>query len=292
MPEGPEICRLSEIIDENLNGCTLVNVDFISGKYKNSVPVGFNNFRHNLPLKLNKCDSCGKFLYLDFGNNSIWFNLGLFGFLKCVKDKVQEEREEEKEKKDHLRVIFNFENTNKKIKLCFYDRISYGIIRFSNDKDELLEHIYKLKPDMLKDDNLLLHRILNINNNIVSILMSQDFGSGLGNYLTCEILYDAKINPKKCGIDLTKKELAMLEYSIKYKTKLAYQRNSLGYWEEHKDVMTPGKIDYHPEIQLDDNDVFQFNVYKQKIDFLGNEVSQDNFYDKRTTYWVKNIQKN
>jgi hypothetical protein len=50
------------------------------------------------------------------------------------------------------------------------------------------------------------------------------------------------------------------------------------------------RFDYHPDIELEE-DTFEFQVYKRKVDPLGNEVLADKIIGNRSTYWVPNVQK-
>jgi hypothetical protein len=63
--------------------------------------------------------------------------------------------------------------------------------------------------------------------------------------------------------------------------------------ETHKLGIISGKYpDYHKDIKLKSTDAFEFKVYRQKTDKLGNKVEQDKTINEgRTTYWVSSVQK-
>ncbi len=135
-----------------------------------------------------------------------------------------------------------------------------------------------------------------INKPIVTVLMDQKkIGSGIGNYLSAEILYRSKISPHRICKDITDNEIKILEYWIKYVVKLSYAHNKIGYMinleDDHHNVK---KINYHPKIKLHEN-TFKFYVYRRKQDPFGNKVIGDKIVgsgvNKRTTYWVPSVQK-
>ena len=56
MPEGPECTRTARQVDRAVRGKSLVNINFISGRYVKSLPTGFANFyialeEKHLPVK-------------------------------------------------------------------------------------------------------------------------------------------------------------------------------------------------------------------------------------------------
>ena len=113
-------------------------------------------------------------------------------------------------------------------------------------------------------------------------------GSGLGNYLSVEILYDCNISPytKMKKLYENKKLAFKLANAIKYIVKLSFLDASIGYLEHldkgmssfiknlRKDINsdTKHKYNFHPDIVLTGKENFSFRVYRQKKDSLGNEV--------------------
>ena len=112
--------------------------------------------------------------------------------------------------------------------MTYRDTISLGTFKFSKDKLALQKKITILKSDLLKDD-FDFNGIQKEKKEITKILMDQKkYGSGIGNYLCCEILYRAKISPYRLCNELSNKEVKDLVYWTKYCTKLAYQNNHVG----------------------------------------------------------------
>jgi formamidopyrimidine-DNA glycosylase len=201
---------------------------------------------------------------------------------------------------------------NNKQYLYFVDQRHFGTFRITSDKSRLDKILGKLGPDMLQQpftNKEFYQRIDNYmkkydpNRKIIKILMDQStsgLGSGLGNYLSVEVLYLAKISPhtkiKKIYDNL--KLSNKLATSIKYIVKLAYMTADIGYFAILDNNLSrwitklrkTKKQQYHPDIKLG-NKQFIFQVYRQKYDSKGNMVKADKIIKDRTTYWVPSVQK-
>ena len=124
-------------------------------------------------------------------------------------------------------------------------------------------------------------------------------GSGIGNYIAAESMYEAKLSPYRTLNSLTKKEIESLNQAIKKIIKISYISNKVGYMEcledyieKHKEQVKEGKFpDYLPEIKIKKGEEIEFKVYQKTEDKLGNKVIADKIITGRTTYWVPNIQK-
>ena len=279
MPEVAEITLTAQILLKYLKNKKLKQIKIRSGRYLNKEPVGFKEFIDQLPLTLVNVNSKGKFLYFDLVNDNnehwyIWNTLGLTGMWSFYKT-------------EYIRFVFKFGS----IKIYFSDMRNFGTIKFDNDKNQLDKKLKSLGPDFLKDD-FDLSKIKKYNLPIINLLMDQKkIGSGLGNYLTAEILYHAKISPHRLGNQLSKCDIKRLTYWIKYITKLAYMDNHTGYMINLEPEMnTIKKVNYHPEIDID-HKKFSFDVYRKKLDPCGNKVKAEKILKDRTTYWVPILQK-
>ena len=300
MPEVPEITLTTEILEFNLKNQMLTSFHFVAGRFQRNNPVNYENFQHAQPLKLITVNSKGKFIWFDFidtrkgydstrkgydstrkGYDStnahhwyIWNTLGLTGLWTFDKPAVP-------------KAILVFENRT----LYFADMRNFGTFKFSQDKLALKKKLSSLAPDFLKS-NVDLSPITTYHSPIVKVLMNQQaIGSGLGNYLTAEILYRAKISPHRLSNTLTANQIERLTYWIKYMTKLCYTNNGVGYMKGlEAEAKHTTKKNYHADIKLDSH-AFAFQVYRRKIDPLGNAVLADKIIAGRTTYWVPAIQK-
>ena len=220
------------------------------------------------------------------------------------------------EKKNSARVRFKIINkdSDKKYNLYFIDDRNFGILMFTNNKLIFEDRLNKLARDYMKNpytneefikefSNFINNKPNNSNKILVKFLMDQNknetIGCGLGNYLTAEIMYEAKLSPYRTLGSLTKKELEKLNESIKKIIKISYYYNKTGYMErleeyidKHKEQIKKGKFpDYFSDIKIKENEEFEFKVYQQKTDNLGNKVTADKIIPGRTTYWIPNIQK-
>lgn len=283
MPEGPEVLLTSQMLDVVMRRKKLYSVDIISGRYQNKKPPGYDSFLKKLPMKIKCFKSKGKFMWiiLEDKNKKEWFIWNTFGLSGAWTF----------EETNHTRIIFR----TKKSMMCYNDVRNFGTLKFSDDYQDLKKKLKTIAPDFLKSDKINMNKILTLNWPIVKILMDQNkIGSGIGNYLSSEILYRAKISPHRLGNSLSKKELKKLYTSIIYVMKLAYMNNNTGYMNDLDDkVKCVEKKNYHPEIKIK-NKKFEFKVYGKKIDPHSNAIVKDKIVGsgstKRTTYWTPNIQ--
>ena len=280
MPELAEVAIIADILDGNIGGKKMTSFDIVAGRYLKKDPVGYWDFVDELPMTVNKVDSKGKFMWFELEGkkpDNKWYilqNFGLAGRWAL-------------EEPPRPNFIVSFGKT----KIYYIDDRHFGTVVFTPNKADLDAKLNKLGPDFLKTPNVNLKDIQTIDKPIVDILKDQGkIGSGIGNYLSAEILYRAKIDPFRHGINITNKELDNLNYWIKYLTKLAYSHNSTRYMNKiGSDIKTIRKKNYHKDITLKEP-TFVFKVYRQKTDPKGNPV--ESLKNKgQTTYWVPAVQK-
>lgn len=315
MPEVVEVCITGQYLNHKLKNKSINNVSILGGRYKRHTLHGLDYFKKNLPMKIKKIDTKGKFMWFELetkdGNDFYILNTygleGMWGF----------------EEYKHSNVKFIVDNYN----LYFTDQRNFGTLEMTSDKEKLLDKLEKLGPDFLKTlftNNEFIKRVENYlklgddsgkiskpraNKEIVKVLMDQTaksgLGSGLGNYLVVEILYDAKISPRRKVGNLYNDKLALrrLAKSIRYIVKLAYLSTDVGYMEHldkglmrwlerlRKNIEEDKNHEYnfHPTVNIGKKK-FEFQVYRQKEDPYGNKVTGDKIISGRTTYWVKSIQ--
>ena len=114
---------------------------------------------------------------------------------------------------------------------------------------------------------------------IAKALMNQSVVSGIGNYLKAEILYASKISPHRLCQDLTRKEVELIAEKSFEITNASYQSGGatiLTYRDENDEKGLYSR---------------RFMVYNHKTDPEGNKVIKETTTDKRSTYWVPEIQK-
>lgn len=296
MPEVVEVCLTAQWLHHELSESTLLSFKVIGGRYSRHVLTGLS-IMEKKSFKVKKVDSKGKFMWFELEreekNYYILNRFGLTGFWGFEKQENS-----------------GIEMTFKDKKLYFTDDRNFGTIEITSDVSDLHDELNNLNDDLLKtnfDEKDFYEKIKSYisiskareRHEIIKVLMNQtvsgSIGSGLGNYLAVEILYDAKISPytKIKAIYDDKKLSDKLCQSIKYVTKLSYATATTGYFD-HLDkgmakfiemIRKNKTYDYHPDIKLNENDKFAFNVYRKKYDPEGNKINKSKIVNKRTTYW-------
>jgi DNA-formamidopyrimidine glycosylase len=303
MPEGPEIVITQQYLTTKIVGKNIKSIKILSGRYTHQTMDGLDEIMNKYPLRVKSVNSKGKFMWIEMESEKtkeIFYLMNTFGmtgswgFYKSNSSRVQ----------------FKIGSKDGKVYNLYYDdQRNFGTIQITNNVDDLEKRLNKLAPDCLKTemtDNILVNLIQNyINNkrkkqmNVVKVLMDDQSAivSGIGNYLIAEILYDAKISPFSDLTNLTGTQLKKLAHSIRKIVKIAYYDNGTGYMgnfpdflKKHKERIANGKFpNYHRDIDVPDS--FQFKVYGQKTDPLGNEVQNDEIIVGRTIHWVPTVQK-
>lgn len=318
MPEVVEVCLTSIFLNSKLKGKKIIDIIVHGGRYKRHGLPGLTSFKHSLPMIIDKVDSKGKFMWFELSYginraNDSNFILNTFG--------LEGEWGFTKQKHSNIEIIVKGKKDKSK-SLYFTDSRNFGTIELTKDRIKLDDKLKLLAPDFLKVDftekefyerveDCILDKNGKIlktrgNKEIVKVLMTQMYplslGSGLGNYLSVEVLYRAKISPYKKLVDIynDRKLSDRLSRSIKYVTKLSFMTANIGYLG-HLDIKMSGfvnnmrshikkKYNFHPNTKIG-NEVFKFKVYRQKEDPKGNKVRGDKLISTRTTYWVPSVQK-
>lgn len=310
MPEAPEVTILSQYLYTKLKNRYMRKINVLSGKYTRIKIKGFDLLNNTKKFKFTKIDSKGKLMWFVLSeldsDNKIYMtsHLGLTGQWSFMK-----------KDDDRLRIKIYNNSNSKTYELCFNDPRNFGNIEIYDNFSHLKQKIDKLAPDALKTNftdadfieqvKLFLKKSNKRKDQLIfKVLMSQTkqdgIVSGLGNYLTPEILYNSKINPFRTVGSLSNTDLKNIAHSIKYIIKLSYYNNNTGYMinfgsfvKIHKQRINDGIYpNYHPDIKLKQNEEFQFKVYRQKKDPNGNKVENDKTINNgRSVYWVPAIQK-
>lgn len=317
MPEVVEVCFTSIYLDHKLMNKSIEKIVVLSGRYSGSDPkrqMEGLNLTIGKKFNIKKVNSKGKFMWfeLESGDNNYYIlnTFGLEGKWGFILEK-------------HSRIELTIKADDKIHKLYFTDSRNFGTLQITDKKKDLDAKLNKLGPDLLKthfSENDFHNRVkeyvgkskVRYDKEIVKVLMEQHLkkgiGSGIGNYLSVEILYHAKISPyTKIGKIKDNKDLSnRLAKSIKYIIKLSFMTADVGYMDHLDNNMdkfvkkirkeikndSTSQYNYHPDIDIK-NDKFSFKVYRQKEDPYGNKVVGDIIITspQRTTYWVPSIQK-
>jgi len=312
MPEVCEVAITSLYLNDKLEGEKLEKIEVLGGKYLRKPLEGLESFNKILPAKIEKVDSKGK---------QMWFVLKSKGKNYYIFSHFGMEGRWSFDKEKHANIQLSFKKDGDLDKLYFVDHRNFGRLELITKKSDFTSKINELGPDFLKqefDHIELKKRMENLicpkgkkntrkwNKNIVKVLMegqkaNDGIGSGLGNYLTAEILYRATINPHTSIGSIYEKDnlVKLLAKSIKYTVKLSYMTNKTGYMQHIKDfnsrireLVNSGKApNYHSDIDIKNNK-FEYLIYRKKKDPLGNDVKSTEIIKTRSMWYVPKIQVN
>ena len=267
-PEGPEVKRITDQLNEQLSGSTITGIDILSGRYTKKLPQGYSEFENNIPYTINAVNCKGKFIYFSVGANDwyIWNTLGMSGSWS-------------KEPSKHARVRFDLYGKH----IYFIDMRNFGTLKFVHGKKELEKKLKSLGPDMLAEDlpdSKFKWFLKNAGaKTSVEFLMNQKNISGVGNYIKAEALYLAKISPHRACYKITPQEAEDLNRAIKSVIRTSYETGGSTF---------KTYADFNGEVGTFSD---RFMVYRQKKDPLGNDVIKQETDDKRTTHWVPAVQR-
>lgn len=204
MPEGPEVKRTVEYLNDKLKGKVITDWSFYSGKYIENEPLGYEDFYESLPLRLEKINCKGKFIYFILENNHyIMHSLMMSG-------RWQEEID------NHTRWSIQTEDGTY---LYFSNPRGFATVEFTDDSFDLRKKLVTLGPNIMTDE--FSYDIFEkkcdryCKRNITSFLMDQNVFSGCGNYIKSEVLYRAKISPLRKVGDLSKEDKKNVYQALK-----------------------------------------------------------------------------
>lgn len=274
MPEGPEVSVIRDCLNDHLKDKIITSVSLpLGSKFLKKSPIGYNDFKNSLPLKLQKINSKGKFIYFVFEGG--WFMMcrllmsGGWHLKKAPKN-------------NHLEMDYKEEEVSKAKSIWFVDPRHFATLKWTTNKSDLDEELNKIGPDILNDNVQEVDYVKKLKSNprrrIASVLMDQSVYSGVGNYLKAEILYETKISPHALIKNLNDKKLKELYKVTIEKIKASYKAGGANI---HKYSDIRGKNGGYS---------FHFKVYQKKVDPLGNKVKTEKTGDGRTTHWVPEIQ--
>ena len=292
MPEGVEVLIQANIIKKRYIGKKIIGFHKTKSFQKNGIK---NVEIVKLPLKIVDVWSRGKVIVFECSdptNTTIYMTsqLGMTG--QWVSERGSH---------SNLFLEFGYEHPNKtgyycKTEILYYDdQRHFGIINFLTD----LTRIWKrhgpcmmltsavkyghIDPKNIKSDQetvsfkLYQDKIRNkrfkADKRIAEYLMDQSRVAGVGNYLRAEILYRSKISPKR-----TLKSLSDSDIKSLYDVTLLIMNES--YSQKGK---------YHQGSKCGDG--FQLLVYKKKTDLNSYPVLTFKDHQKRTCYYVSQVQK-
>lgn len=265
MPELPEVETYRRSLEKNLLDHRIEDIEIVddkkvfAGKSKASIKKAL------LGAKIKSCKRKGKYLWLEL-NRKPWpvFHLGMTGNYTVTDEKPSKNTKS-------IKLILKLDNGKLMI---FRDPRRFG--RMFLKEDPLHEApLMKLGPDVmneLPDANELYEEIQKRKAPIKAVLLDQSFLSGIGNWMSDEILFQSGIDPHRKAATLTRKEVKKLHSKIHSVTSLA--------------VKVGADDEKYPE-----NWLFHHRWARVKGSIKSGEKIQHDTVGGRSTSWVPEKQK-
>ena len=267
IPESPEVRKITQSLAADISGQVLISAKILSGRYVKKLPSDWQELEVRLPIKVIGAGVHGKFCYWLCSNETfIYSTLGMTGSWSTSEGK-------------HARLVFEFQSG---IKVYFNDQRNFGTIKIVVGKQNLINKLKSFGPDLLAEDVSDQVFIENIRTKpkwgITKALMDQTVVAGVGNYIKSESLWLAKIDPHRKVASIGDGELAVLNRSIKSIMRESYKTGGI-------------TLRAYPGYVPEDGTSRRFLVYSQKFDPDGLKIVKDQTDDKRSTFWVPEVQK-
>lgn len=263
MPESAETRLTADFLESNLKGNMITRWGFVSGRYCDEPPEGFEEFENALPMKVDEVSCKGKFIYASLRSGESSYHV-LHSLMMTGRWQ-----------KDHDDFCKWFVETDTGTTLWFSDHRALGTVKFTDDPRVLQSKIDGLGPDILRPEfSLPVFKGLVAkfkNRNITSMLMDQAVISGCGNVIKAEALYYAKVSPLRKTGSLMEREQEILFEGVKIIPRLAYNAGGISI----KDFEVDGvKGEFQQELK----------IYGKP------HAKRTKTADGRTTYWAPDHQ--
>lgn len=215
MPEGPEIWRTGDRLNDALAGKEVREIHFAFDELK--------EFEDELNhVKIEEIRPRGKALLTHFENGyTIYTHNQLYG-------------------KWFINEVGEIPDTNRQLRLAIHNHTYTARLYSASEievisSEDLADHPYlqKLGPDILHpetDIDTILERYSDPefqNRSLTSLLLDQGFIGGIGNYLRSEILFHAGINPSRKPVDLNDEQLEQLAESSILMARRSYETGGI-----------------------------------------------------------------
>lgn len=215
MPEGPEIWRAADKLNNALSGKVIDDLYFAFDN--------LNEFKEELiGLPVNSVVPRGKAILTDFGNGlTMYSHNQLYG-------------------KWMIRNRGNVPNSNRQLRVAIHNDKKSAFLYSASDiemlKDEEVEnhqYIQKLGPDVIHPDTThedILERYTNdkfVNRKLTTLLLDQGFISGIGNYLRSEILFYSGVHPFQKLRECSEKQVKKLANATILLSRRSYETKGI-----------------------------------------------------------------
>jgi formamidopyrimidine-DNA glycosylase len=267
MPEGPECRRVYEGISKFSQTKTITQFEVLGGRFLKRAPD--LEVKPSVPIRVIGGGVKGKFIWLEFNDETcLWITLGMSGYWSA-----------EQEKHSHFKIGFDDGTA-----LYFVDQRRFGTLKFTKNSD-LPKKLESLGLDMLNDDRASMYDFVRKtelkkvqNKTVAEFLMDQSVFAGVGNYIKCEMLYRSRVSPYRLVKDLKQEDICQLWNWGKLIMRASYEQGGASIRNYRQVNGESGSF------------TFEFEVYSQKHDPLGNPVVREETADGRTTHWVPSLQ--
>jgi formamidopyrimidine-DNA glycosylase len=314
VPEGAEVKRCSEVLEECILGKTIVKLTPTSGKLLRKGIPGAENLQ--LPRTVRSVNTKGKLIYVELSEKIfIASTLGMSGWwypdptktsLKIDDEvPVYDNGEKRMTKLGMVRAFKKYQRVEVELDdgtcAMFIDPRNFGNLSIL-DEEELNAKLSTIGPDLLVPDAVPvdwlspLQAKIRAKKKIGEVLLDQSLFAGLGNIYRAETLYLAGISPhRSCG-SLTSicasrlRSAAITVLRIAYETfgQMEYTLGEVGHIltdEYYQKLKAQAKVDSIPL-----NASFRGHfVYGQSHDPLGYPVISD-VLGGRTMWWCPAVQ--
>lgn len=197
MPELPDVEMFRNHFDQTSLNEVVAEVDIIDDYILKMKKDKFRDIIRGKTFQASRRH--GKYLFIELNEGNLMLHFGMSGNLQHFQKKG--------EKPKYSKIIFQFESGN------FLSVISVrklGKVKIITDIDEYVQN-KKLGPDALriKEENFL-NQMNDKRSYLKTALMDQETICGIGNIYSDEILFQAKVYPKKKINKLSNSDLANL----------------------------------------------------------------------------------
>jgi len=202
MPEGPEIHRVADCVGAALTGQTTTQVTF-------GLPQLQPFEQQLIGVPVEQVEARGKALLIHFANRlTLYSHNQLYGRWYCLPAGERPDTQRQ------LRVTLR----NHEHSALLYSASEIEVLNTA----ELLQHPYlvRLGPDLLATGitaNGLIERLTDkrfCRRQLGGVLTDQGFVAGIGNYLRCEILFCARLQPARRACDCDPQQLEQLAVAM------------------------------------------------------------------------------
>ncbi|MCW9706183.1 endonuclease VIII [Fodinibius salsisoli] len=215
MPEGPEIWRTADALNDALQGKTISELYFAFEELKQHEP-------ELKGMEIQKIEARGKAILTFFEDDRVMYSHNqLYG-------------------KWMVRANGAKPNTNRKLRVAIHNTDQSAYLYSATDiemlsQEEVPAHSYikKLGPDVLHPDTTYEDVIAQYrsdsfqNRKLTTLLLDQGFVSGIGNYLRSEIMFYAKVDPHKKLREYSDEEKEALAKATVKLTKRSYETGGI-----------------------------------------------------------------